>query len=218
MRRNGVFAKRARSVRRASLVALAAVAVCAAAALPGAQAGTTTDPIVTHKFFPLDPGTTFTYKSNEGKTTYVKVTHQTKTIQGHVSQEVTTKEYEGGNLTEHFVDWYFQGAGGTVYYMKHKSTRPGESWQAGKDGAKKGIIMEADPQEGDTYSQTRAPNAGREGVDKAKVYSVSNKTVKIKISSSRYSETVRFYYTKNVGLTQIKDKSEVTTLKSVGKP
>jgi hypothetical protein len=99
--------------------------------------------------------------------------------------------------------------------MKHTASRPGESWEAGQNGARKGTYLPADPQVGDCWQRTRAPNAGREGVDKACAYSLSDKTLKVRVSSTRYTETVRFFYTKNVGLTTIKDKDETTTLKNI---
>jgi hypothetical protein len=200
--------------RRTRLAALVVAAVGVIAGPTAAEAGG--GAIVTNKFFPLNPGTTFTYTA-PGKTVKVKVLHQTKVIQGHTSQQVDTRETEGGQLREHFVDWYWQDSAGTVYYMKHKSDKPGESWQAGKSGAKKGIYIPADPQTGDTWKRTRAPNGGREGRDQAHAYSVSSKNLKIKVSSyaNLYSETVRFYYKANVGLVRIHDKDEDTVLKSV---
>jgi hypothetical protein len=208
-----------RPVRRTLSVAVLTVAI-GVVGLPTAQAGT--QQIVTHKFFPLEPGTTFHYKSDDGKRTTVKVTEKTRVIQGHRSVRVDTKEIEGGSSTvsERFSDWYFQGSSGTVWYMKHNSSKPGESWEAGKDGAKKGTYIPADPQEGDVWKRTRAPNAGREGRDQATAYSVSSKNLKLKVKSyaGLYSETVKFYYKAGTGLVMIKDKGETTELKSVDKP
>jgi hypothetical protein len=200
-----------RSPRRILSVAILTVVLGVLAPAGALGAGQ----IVTHEFFPLKPGNTFHYKSDQGKTVNVAVLHKTRMIQGHRSQRVETKEYEGGNLTEHFNDWYFQGSGGTVWYMKHTASRPGESWEAGKDGARKGTYLPPDPKVGDCWKRTRAPNGGREGEDRACAYSLNDKTLKIKITSSRYSETVKFFYTKNVGLTTIKDKDETTTLKNI---
>jgi hypothetical protein len=200
-----------RSLRRAVSVASLTVALGVLGPAGALGAGQ----IVTHKFFPLKPGNTFHYKSNQGKTVTVAVLHKTRMIQGHRSQRVETKEYEGGSLIEHFNDWYFQGEKGIVYYMKRTVARPGESWEAGKDGARKGIYLPADPKAGDCWKRTRAPNAGREGEDRACAYSVSDKTVKVKVTSSRYPEFVKFFYTKNVGLTTIKDKDETTTLQNI---
>jgi hypothetical protein len=173
---------------------------------------------VTNKWFPLKPGTVFTY-TTPGKRTTVKVLKSRKAIQGKSSTVVDTKEFEGGKLTEHFVDYYWQSSDGVVYYMKHKSRRKGESWQAGKSGAKRGIIMRANPFVGQRFKVTSAGGAGSQaggaGQDRARVYSVSKTFVKIKYTSKYYPETVRYVYKRNVGLYRIFDKGETTKLKRV---
>jgi hypothetical protein len=176
---------------------------------------------VTNKWFPLKPGTVFTYDT-PGKTTVVKVLKSRKTIQGRSSTVVDTREIEGGNLTEHFVDYYWQGSDGVIYYMKHKSRRKGESWQAGKRGAKRGIIMRANPFVGQRFKVTRAGGAGSQaggaGQDRARVYAVSKNFVKIKYTSKYYPETVKYVYKRNVGLYRIYDKGETTKLSNVNMP
>jgi hypothetical protein len=204
------------------LLALPAAAVGADAAQSSPEAdGRVARAAVTNKFFPLKPGTVFTY-STPGKTTSVKVLKGRKVIQGKSSTVVDTKEFEGGSLTEHFVDYYFQGSNGIVYYMKHKSRRKGESWQAGKSGAKRGIIMKAQPFVGQRFKVTNAGGAGSQkggaGQDRARVYSVSKNFVKIKYTSRYYPETVRYVYKRNVGLYRIYDKGETTKLASVKEP
>ncbi len=176
---------------------------------------------VTNKFFPLKPGTVLRY-SSPGKKTVVKVLKSRKSVQGKSSTVVDTVEREGGKLTEHFVDYYWQGSNGIVYYMKHKSRRKGESWEAGKRGAKRGIIMRAHPFVGQRFKVTQAGGAGSQaggaGQDRARVYSVSKNFVKIKYTSKYYPETVRYVYKRNVGLYRIYDKGETTKLASVKKP
>jgi hypothetical protein len=176
---------------------------------------------VTNKFFPLKPGTAFTYRS-PGKKTNTKVLGSRKSVQGKSSTVVDTKEYEGGKLTEHFVDYYWQGSDGVVYYMKHRSRRKGESWTAGKSGAKRGIIMKAHPFVGQRFKVTQAGGAGSQaggaGQDRARVYAVSKNFVKIKYTSKYYPETVKYVYKRGVGLYRIYDKGETTKLTSVKKP
>jgi hypothetical protein len=211
-----------RAGRGAVLLALPAVAVGVAATQSSAEVGAHSAKAVTNKFFPLKPGTVFNYRTTGGKKTVVKVLKARKVIQGRSSTGVDTGEFEGGKRTEHFVDWYWQDSKGTVWYMKHRSARKGESWTAGKSGAKRGIMMKAHPKVGQRYKLTSAGGAGSQaggaGQDRARVYSVSKTRVKIKVTSKYYPETVRFIYKVNVGLYKILDKSEVTTLKSVKKP
>lgn len=66
-----------------------------------------------------------------------------------------------GEVIEDTVDWYAQDNDGNVWYFGEisKNYENGEladlegSWMAGKDYAKPGIIMMANPQEGDYYRQ-----------------------------------------------------------------
>lgn len=119
---------------------------------------------IDNKYFPLEPGTTFVYRgktedATEGDT--VAVTSDTKNIMGVKCVVVNDKVTEDGKLTEQTYDWYAQDNKGNVWYFgedsreikngKVKST--GGSWEAGKDGAKPGIIMPANPKVGETYRQ-----------------------------------------------------------------
>lgn len=199
-----------------AITAAVGVGTTTAASGPDAQASAA----VTNKFFPLKLGSVYTY-STPGKSTVVKVLKTRKSVQGKSSTVVDTKEHEGGKLTEHFVDYYWQGSNGIVYYMKHKSRRSGESWTAGKSGAKRGIIMKAHPFVGQRFKVTQAGGAGSQkggaGQDRARVYAVSKNFVKIKYTSKYYPETVKYVYKRGVGLYRIYDKGETTKLKSFKK-
>lgn len=207
---------------RATLLSLPALALAMAqVADTTASTQVRSAAAVTNKFFPLKPGTVSTY-SAPGKRTVVRVLKSHKVIQGKRTTVVDTKEREGGKLTEHFVDYYWQGSDGVVYYMKHTSRRKGESWQAGKRGAKRGIVMRAHPFVGQRFKVTQAGRAGSQkggaGQDRARVYAVSKNFVKIKYTSKYYPEAVRYVYKRNVGLYRIYDKGETTKLVSVKKP
>lgn len=119
---------------------------------------------IDNKYFPLKPGTTFVYRGNtedatEGDT--VAVTSDTRNIMGVECVVVEDRVTEDGELTEKTYDWYAQDKKGNVWYFgedskeyangKVKSTEG--SWEAGKDGAKPGIIMPAKPKVGKTYRQ-----------------------------------------------------------------
>ena len=161
---------------------LAAILVAAAAAIAGiaangqsafAAAGSKTNGIVFDKNnfsnslninntrFPLKPGTTFTYKgTSDGAPTkdVVVVTDKTKDILGVTARVVHDTVQENGKAVEVTDDWYAQDDSGNVWYLG-ESTKDLESgstegsWEAGVNGAKSGIIMEAKPQVGDTYYQ-----------------------------------------------------------------
>jgi hypothetical protein len=122
----------------------------------------------TNPYFPLVPGTVFTYRSKTKDGTEIevmRVTDQTKVIQGVTTRVVQDDVRLDGVLTEHTFDWFAQDELGNVWYFGEDSQsidpETGEvstegSWQAGKAGAEAGIIMEAHPAVGDSYNEENA--------------------------------------------------------------
>jgi hypothetical protein len=113
-------------------------------------------PQVTNQFFPLVPGTTYSYEgeTDEGtETTVVEVLNETKTILGITATVVRDRVFLDGELIEDTFDWFAQQNTGDVWYLGEdsKEIENGEvvstegSWEAGVDGAKPGIIMWGDP-------------------------------------------------------------------------
>jgi hypothetical protein len=111
-------------------------------------------------WFPLRPGTTYTYKgSKDGKPSrdVVTVTRETKVIQRVRCTVVRDLLYLRGRLEERTADWYAQDRAGNVWYYGEDTaeldaharvtTREG-SWQAGVGGARAGIFMPAHPRVG----------------------------------------------------------------------
>jgi hypothetical protein len=114
------------------------------------------DSRVTNPFFPLVPGTTFTYEgeTEEGtETVIVEVLDETRTILGITATVVRDRVFLDGELIEDTFDWFAQQNTGDVWYLGEdsKEIEDGEvvstegSWEAGVDGAKPGIVMWGDP-------------------------------------------------------------------------
>jgi hypothetical protein len=133
---------------------------------------------IDNRYFPLAPGTTFDYRGYSGdtlQTDEMTVTHRTKTILGVRSVVVRDTVSEHGVPVERTFDWYAQDRRGNVWYMGEESlerkngrlVRADDSWQAGVDGAKPGIIMRAAPRPGDVYRQEYYPPGG--ALDQARV-------------------------------------------------
>lgn len=123
---------------------------------------------VDNPYFPLTPGTVYSYveETPEGlETNEVAVTHDTKVILGVTTTIVWDRVYLNGSLKEDTFDWYAQDNAGNVWYFGEdtKTVENGVvvstagSWEAGKDGAKAGIIMLSSPRIGNTYYQEFAP-------------------------------------------------------------
>src|SRR5256714_7157850 len=151
----------------------------APAICPSFDAGTFHKPTaIDNPYFPLVPGTRFTYRGAVQKTPVldtVTVTHNTKTIDGVKTVEVRDQVFEADVPTEDTLDWYAQDDQGNVWYFGELATQlpagtHDGSWTAGVDGALPGYIMEAAPQVGDTYCQENAPGAAQ---DAAQVLSVN---------------------------------------------
>lgn len=89
------------------------------------------------------------------------MTHETKEILGVTYIVVRDTVVVDGEIVEDAYDWFAQDKDGNVWYMGEdsKEYEDGQvvstegSWEANVDGAKPSIIMEADPQVGDSYRQ-----------------------------------------------------------------
>jgi hypothetical protein len=140
---------------------LAAAAACGSA--HGAEAPFVRH--VTNPWFPLEPGTVFTYtgeKDGGHGRDVVTVTHATKVIRGVRCTAVSDRLYVRGHLAERTTDWYAQDAHGNVWYFGEDTaeldsagtvtSREG-TWQAGVHGAQAGIFMPAQPKVGRSFRQ-----------------------------------------------------------------
>jgi hypothetical protein len=133
--------------------------------------------VIDNKYLPLDPGTTFLYKGNT-ESDVMAVTTDTKKILGVKCVVVDDRGYQGGKLIEKTYDWFTQDKKGNVWYFgedtkeleKGKVTSTKGSWEAGVDGAKPGIVMQADPKVGESYRQEYKKG---EAEDMAKVLSLN---------------------------------------------
>ena len=135
-----------------------AIALVAAGSASGVGAGFS--PHVTNPWFPLAPGTTDHYigqKDGKPARDIVTVMHRTITIDGVSCSVVSDRLFLSGHLAERTLDYYAQSANGEVWYFGEdtaeldpngKVTSTEGSWRAGKDGAKAGILMPADPRVG----------------------------------------------------------------------
>ncbi|MDX1762957.1 MAG: hypothetical protein R3231_01415 [bacterium] len=111
-------------------------------------------------YFPLIPGVTRIYEGGD-EIIAVTNTFDTQEIMGVICLVVRDVVEEEGQVIEDTFDWYAQDKAGNVWYFGEiaQNFEDGElvdiegSWKAGVDGAKAGIIMKADPAEGQVYRQ-----------------------------------------------------------------
>ena len=149
--------------------ALALLAIAIAIALPnaglagGGSGGFSAR--VTNPWFPLVPGTTYSYvgvKDGKPSRDVVTVTRRTTTIAGAPCAVVSDRLYLAGHLEERTLDYYSQNANGDVWYFGEDTAELDErghvtstegTWRAGVDGARPGLFMPAHPRVGQTGQQ-----------------------------------------------------------------
>ena len=133
---------------------------------------------VDNPYFPLKPGTAFHFTGVSGKTPQTDemvVTGETKRILGITCTVVRDTVFQHGTPLERTFDWYAQDKRGNVWYLgedslelKHgRFVRASDSWQAGVNGGKPGIIMEGHPKQGTVYRQEYYKPGG--ALDQARV-------------------------------------------------
>jgi hypothetical protein len=176
---------------------------------------------VDNRYWPLKRGTGFHYRGMRGKSPQTDdeiVTGQTKQILGVRCTVVRDTVSERGRPIERTLDWYAQDKQGNVWYMGEDSfelqhgrfVKASDSWEAGVNGAKPGIIMPANPQPGDSYRQEYYPPG--QALDEAHVLGYSG-TVKVpygtfgrSLVTSEFSplepQTEKKYYAAGVGEVQ----------------
>jgi hypothetical protein len=174
---------------------------------------------VTNRYFPLQPGTTLTYKGKlDGKsaTDVFTVTNQTKEILGVTTTVVHDQVFVKGELVEDTFDWYAQDAAGNVWYLGEdtKELEDGVvvstegSWEAGVDGARPGIFMPAQPMVGQVFKQEDAKNVAE---DCSEIVDLNASVRTSFVSSNEALKTEEFsllepdvldnkYYVKDIGL------------------
>lgn len=191
---------------------------------------------IDNPYFPLVPGTVWTYSEKAGgetKENRVEVTHDTKTILGVKCVVVHDVVLQNGKVEEDTYDWYAQDKEGAVWYFGEstKEFKAGGgvetkgSWEAGKNG-QPGIMMPGNPKPGKPYRQEYSPNNAE---DMGQIVA-TNETVTV--PAGTFSDCVKTkdwsllesgnenkWYAKGVGVVQAKTtKGELEALLSIKRP
>lgn len=121
---------------------------------------------VTNPWFPLEPGTRWTYRETTEDGEHLRVVVTATTATREIANGVTARIVRDtvsldGEVEEDTFDWYAQDSDGTVWYLGEDTaefengkvdTREG-SFEAGVDGAQPGVIMPAAPETGMSFRQ-----------------------------------------------------------------
>jgi hypothetical protein len=121
---------------------------------------------ITNPYWPMKPGTRWTYREVDEKgrsqeVVVVATTATKKLANGVTARVVRDTARVGGHIVEDTTDWYAQDAAGNVWYMGEgtaefengKVVSRAGSFEAGVGGALPGIIMPAKPEVEQHYRQ-----------------------------------------------------------------
>ena len=132
--------------------------------------------VIDNPYYPLIPGTTYFYNGsvdNKTETNTIIVTHQHKMILDVNTTVIWDRVWNAtGDLVEETYDWYAQDKNGDVWYFGEDSKEYDHgivvstkgSWEAGKHGAKPGIVMKAHPKIGESWWQEYALGAAMDTI------------------------------------------------------
>jgi hypothetical protein len=112
---------------------------------------------VDNPWFPLEPGTVWSYDVTDGRATdrEVRVEDRTVSIAGVPCVVVhTTNTAARGRVVDEGDAYYAQDTAGNVWLFGEED--PDRSWRAGVDGAEAGLAMPAKPRVGDGFLRQRA--------------------------------------------------------------
>jgi hypothetical protein len=190
---------------------------------------------IDNQYFPLIPGTTFTYQGAEpdkpNEVDVMEVTSETKTILGIACVVVHDTVTVNGIKAEETYDYYAQDDQGNVWYFGESSqdfdptgafvVSVEGSWIGGEEGAKPGIIMEATSAVDDEYRQEFALGVAEDMAqvvglhvpavgDLASTYLDCLKTQEF---SALEPDTLEYkYYVSGVGNVQVEDAASGLTV------
>lgn len=125
-------------------------------------------PTVDHPFVPWAKVRLTVFKGREGELetgVVQRVLERRKKVSGVPVTVVSVTETENGEIVERTQDYYAERNDGAAMYMGEAVSdyKDGKlishegQWLAGKDGAKPGVFMPADPKVGQAFEQERAP-------------------------------------------------------------
>lgn len=107
---------------------------------------------VDNPWFPLAPGSEWTYESSDGHTVAVTVSGTTRVAGVEATVVDTVERTARGRVVERSTAWFAQDRGGNVWHVGDEGV-----WAAGEAGAQAGLAMPATPRVGDGFPQESAP-------------------------------------------------------------
>jgi hypothetical protein len=119
---------------------------------------------VDNPWFPLAPGSEWTYESTTGRTVVVTVPGTTPVAGLEATVVETVERTARGRVVAESTAWFAQDRSGNVWHLGDEGV-----WEAGQAGAQAGLAMPATPRVGDGFARELAPGVAE---DEARVLAV----------------------------------------------
>jgi hypothetical protein len=184
----------------------------------------------TNAWFPLAPGTRWTYRRESvtsTSTVVAEVLPRPREIAGIATTAVRWRGRAGGRMRTLMVRWYAVDRLGNVWWFGQRVTAHGppldhlatSSFQAGRDGAEAGLVLSATPRDGDGYFNALQPRvvARRSTVTSLRgTVSTPTRTfhgtvITSDLSSLAPVHTVQTFFARGVGLVAQADTTSAPT-------
>lgn len=119
---------------------------------------------VDNPWFPLAPGSEWTYASTTGRTVVVTVPGTTPVAGLEATVVETVERTPRGRVVAESTAWFAQDRSGNVWHVGDEGV-----WEAGQAGAQAGLAMPATPRVGDGFARELAPGVAE---DEARVLAI----------------------------------------------
>lgn len=119
---------------------------------------------VDNPWFPLAPGSEWTYASSDGRSVVVTVSGTTPVAGVEATAVDTVERSPRGRVVAESTAWFAQDRGGNVWHLGDEGV-----WAAGEAGAQAGLAMPATPRVGDGFARELAPGVAE---DESRVLSI----------------------------------------------
>lgn len=119
---------------------------------------------VDNPWFPLAPGSEWTYASSDGRSVVVTVSGTTPVAGVEATAVDTVERSPRGRVVAESTAWFAQDRGGNVWHLGDEGV-----WAAGEAGAQAGLAMPATPRVGDGFARELAPGVAE---DESRVVSI----------------------------------------------
>lgn len=157
---------------------------------------------VDNPWFPLAPGSGWTYRAQDGGTVEVTVSGTTRAAGVEATAVETVARSDRGRVEEESTAWYAQDRDGNVWHLGDRGV-----WEAGVSGAEAGLAMPATPRVGDGFATEQAPGVAEDArrvlsIDERRTtpYDAFDALVQVEDSSPlRPGVTSEAFYARGIG-------------------